>query len=131
MTAKIPESHRDLFDRKSLAHLATIMPDGSPQVTPVWVSYDGEHVLVNSARGRVKDRNMIERPRVALNIQDPDSLYRYLLIRGTVIEHTTEGAQAHINALTLRYVGQREFVTPEGQVRVLYKILPEHVTTGG
>lgn len=131
MLNEIPESHRDLFDRKSLAHLATIMPDGSPQVTPVWVSYDGKYVLVNSARGRIKDRNMIERPKVALNIQDPDTLYRYLLIRGTVVEYTTDGAQAHIDELTLKYTGRRTFATPAGQVRVLYKILPEHVTTGG
>lgn len=131
MAGPIPESHLDLFQKKAFAHLATLMPDGSPQVTPVWVDFDGGHVLVNSSRGRQKDRNMIARPRVALSIQDPEDPYRYLLVRGTVVEHTTEGAVDHIHALSMRYRGKRYTSLKLGEIRVIYKIRPEHVTARG
>jgi PPOX class probable F420-dependent enzyme len=132
MAATIPESHLDLFRKKAYAHLATIMPDGSPQVTPVWVDYDGAHVLVNSSRGRQKDLNMTRRPKVALNIQDPDDPYRYLLVRGSVVEITTEGALEHIDRLALKYRGTPKYKNLKpGEVRVIYKIRPEHVTAKG
>ncbi len=131
MDGKIPESHLDLFRKKAYAHLATIMPDGSPQVSPVWVDYDGAHVLVNSARGRQKDRNMVNRPKVALNIQDPDDPYRYLLVRGTLIAHTTDGAVDHIHKLSRKYRGRDYQNLKPGEVRVMYTIRPERVTARG
>ncbi len=86
----IPESHLDLFKKKAFAHLATLMPKGQPQVTPVWVDYDGRHVLVNTAEGRQKDKNLQRDGRVALSILDPDNPYRYLEVRGRVAERTLE-----------------------------------------
>src|SRR5436853_4550121 len=95
----IPEKYADLFKKKAFANLATVMPDGTPQVTPVWVDYDGSHVLVNSARGRQKDKNMKENSAVSLSILDPDNPYRYLEVRGRVEEVTEEGASDHIDKM--------------------------------
>lgn len=130
MTATIPDSFLDLFQKKAFAHLATVMSDGSPQVTPVWVDYDGQYILVNSAKGRVKDRNMQRRPQVAVEISDPDNPYRYLAVRGRVVEITEEGGDAHINKLSHKYWG-RDFNFQPGQVRRIYKILPEKIDTHG
>ena len=105
MATIIPASHADLFQKKALAHLATVMPDGSPQVTPVWVEYDGTHVLINSARGRQKDRNLRANPAVALSLCDPDNPYRYLEVRGRVVDITEQGADAHIDRLAKKYLG--------------------------
>ena len=85
-------NYRDILDKKGFAHLATVGTDGRPQVTPVWVDFDGAHVRVNTARGRVKDRNLTSNPRVALSVQDPDNPYRYVQIRGRVVEMTEQGA---------------------------------------
>lgn len=130
----IPESHRDLLrdDVKAFLFLGTIMPDGSPQVTPIWFNADGEHILINSAKGRVKDRNMRRNPQVALCIADPDRPYRYLQLRGKVIEVTTEGADAHIDALALKYTGnpRYQFRSP-GEVRVKYTVQIEKVDAHG
>ena len=90
--AGIPEKHRDLFDKPVFASLATIMPDGTPQVTPVWCDYDGRHIIINTAKGRVKDRNMRRNPAVALAVMDPANPYRYLEVRGKVTEITEQGA---------------------------------------
>jgi PPOX class probable F420-dependent enzyme len=124
----IPAEYHDLLkdETRAFLFLATVMADGSPQVTPVWFSAEGEHVLVNSASGRVKDRNMRARPQVALVIQDPATPYRYLQIRGRVDEITEAGADEHINALSLKYDG-KPWKKAEGQTRVIYKVLPEHV----
>lgn len=130
MNQPIPESHRDLFKSKSFAHLATVMPDGTPQVTPVWIDHDGEYILVNTARGRLKDRNMTARPQVGLSILDPQNPYRYLSIRGQVVETIEAGAEAHIDALAHRYYG-RGFSFQPGEVRVIYKIAAEHVYAAG
>ena len=81
MAASIPDSHRDLFDKKAFAHLGTLMPDGSPQVTPVWCSLDGEHVVVNSAKGRRKDKNMRADARVAIELSDPDIIGTMLTVQ--------------------------------------------------
>ena len=86
MSNVIPEKYRDLFQKKAFASLGTLMPDGRPQVTPVWCDFDGEHVIFNSAKGRQKDKNVRRDPRVALAIVDPDNPYRYLEIRGKVVE---------------------------------------------
>src|SRR5580700_2024840 len=88
-----------LTEKKALAHLATVMPDGSPQVTPVWFLYDNGKFIVNTARGRVKDRNMTRNTRVALSIVDPDNAYAHLAVRGTIVKATEEGASANIDLL--------------------------------
>src|SRR5512135_3207473 len=118
---KFPESHRDLLKDKTqaFAYLATLMDDGSPQLTPLWFSTDGEHILINSAAGRVKDHNMRARARVALLIPDPGDPYRYVQIRGRIVEITEMGALEHINALSLKYRG-KGWSRIEGQTRVIY-----------
>jgi PPOX class probable F420-dependent enzyme len=129
MAAVIPAAFVDLFQKKALAHLATLMPDGSPQVTPVWVEYDGRHVLVNSARGRQKDRNMRANAAVALSISDPDNPYRYLEVRGRVVEITEQGADAHIDKLAKKYLGVERYpYRGPREVRVTYRIEPTHTT---
>ena len=97
--AIILEAFHDLMQSKAIAHLATLMPDGGPQVTPVWFGFDGTHVLVNSARGRRKDRNLRRDPRVSLSMCDPDDPYRYLEIRGRVVDISEQGADQHIDSL--------------------------------
>ena len=122
-----PEDFQDLLtdDSKALLYLATIMPDGSPQVTPVWFSTDGEYILINTAEGRAKDRNMKARPKVAMTVQDPKNPYRYLGIRGEVVSYTREGADEHINALSLKYDG-KPYNIPAGQKRIIFRIKPTH-----
>ncbi len=132
MAEVIPEKYLDLFQKKAFAHLGTIMPDGQPQVTPVWCDYDGEHVIVNSARGRQKDRNLKRDPRVSLEISDPDNPYRYVEIRGHAVEITEDGADEHINKMAKKYMGVDVYpYRRPGEVRVMYKIKPEHVSSMG
>lgn len=131
MTKRIPETHLDLFEKKAFAHLATVMRDGSPHVTPVWVDYDGDYVLINSAEGRQKDVNMEERPAVALDILDPDNPYRYLAIRGRVEEITEQGAREHIDRLAKRYTGRDTYAGNPQEVRRIYKIRPHWVLARG
>jgi len=129
MAKTIPDEFKDLFTKVAFAHLATLMADGSPQVTPVWCDYDGAHVLVNSAKDRVKDKNMRRDGRVALSILDPDNSYRYLEIKGTVAEITEAGADAHIDKLAKKYLGVDKYpFRALGEVRVMYKIRPDHVS---
>jgi len=91
---QIPENFKELLTaKKAFAHVATVMPDGSPQVTPIWCDFDGNHILLNSSRGRVKDKNMRRDARVAVSVQDPDNAYRYIQIRGKVVEVTEKGAE--------------------------------------
>lgn len=121
----IPEKFLDLFQKKTFAQLATLMPDGSPHVSPVWVDYDGHRVVINTAKGRVKDRNMRRDPRVAIDLLDPDNPYRHLSIRGRVTEITEEGADQHIDKLTKKYIGQDRYpYRGPSEVRVIYKIEP-------
>ena len=127
MTKKVPKEYIDLFTKKAFGHLATVMPDGAPQVSPLWVDYDGVDLLINSAKGRIKDKNMRRDSRVAVEVQDPDDPYRYILIRGTVVEITEEGGQEHIDKLAMRYIGKDHKVP--GQVRVIYKIRPDKIFT--
>lgn len=128
--ARIPDSHADILRKKSFAHVATVDADGMPQVTPVWVDYDGEYILINSAKGRKKDRNMRARGDVALSIQDPDNPYRYLGVQGKIEEITEEGAAAHIHKLSRKY-GGRDYPLPPDEVRMIYKIRPTRVWTMG
>lgn len=132
MAKKIPEEYLDLFKQPAFANLATLMPDGSPQVTPVWCDFDGERVIVNTAKGRVKDRNMRLNPRVALAILDPKNPYRYLEIRGKVTEITETGADDHINRMAKKYMNVETYpYRSPGEVRVLYKITPERFSSMG
>jgi PPOX class probable F420-dependent enzyme len=132
MSEAIPEKYRDLFNKRAFASLGTLMPDGRPQVTPVWVDVEGDRVLVNSAKGRQKDRNLRRDPRVALAIVDPDNPYRYLEIRGRVVEITEEGADAHIDKMAKKYLDVDKYPYRQpGEVRVLYKIQPEHTSMMG
>lgn len=131
MAATNPDQFKDLFSKVAFANLATLMPDGSPQVTPVWVDYDGAYVRVNSAKGRVKDK-MRRDKRVALSIQDPDNPYRYLSVRGEVTEITENGVDAHIDALAKKYLGKERYpFRSPGEVRVIDKIRPDKISTSG
>ncbi len=132
MPEAIPKQFLDLLDKKAFANLATLMPDGSPQVTPVWVDRDGEYFRINTAKGRVKDRNMRRDPRVSLSIVDPDNPYRYLEIRGRVVEITEQGADQHIDLLAKKYLGKDSypFRKPE-EIRVMYRIQAERASSMG
>jgi len=132
MTA-IPEKYLDLLkQKKAFASLATVMPDGSPQVTPVWFDYTGDAIRVNTAKGRVKARNMKEGAPVALSIMDPDNAYRYIQIRGSVKRITENGADAHIDSLAKKYLDQDKYPFRQpGEVRVIYKVEVERVQVMG
>jgi PPOX class probable F420-dependent enzyme len=132
MSQSIPDKYRDLFTKRAFASLATIMPDSSPQVTPVWVDLEGDLVLVNTARGRQKDKNMRRDPRVAMAVIDPENPYRYLEIRGRVAEITEEGADAHIDKMAKKYLGADKYPYRQpSETRVIFKIQPERVNTMG
>lgn len=128
---KIPASHMGIVDKRSFAHVATVNDNGVPQVTPVWVDHDGDYILINSQKGRKKDRNMRQNAQVALSIQDPDDPYRYLGIQGRVVAITEEGAEAHIHQLSRKYHGHDYRNLKPGDVRVIYKIEPTRVWTMG
>lgn len=132
MAGVIPEKYLDLFQKKAFANLATVMEDGSPQVTPVWCDYDGSSVLINTARGRVKDRNMRRNPQVSMSIMDPENPYRYLEIRGKVAEATEQGADQHIDKMAKKYLGADKYpYRSANEVRVIFKIRPEKVSSMG
>jgi PPOX class probable F420-dependent enzyme len=125
--AVIPDKYLDLFSdqKKAFAHLATVMPDGSPQVTPVWFSYASGIIRVNTAKGRVKARNMKPGSTVALSVMDPDNAYRYVQVRGRVRNMTEEGGDAHIDSLAKKYLGQDKYPWAQpGQVRQIFEIEP-------
>jgi len=127
----IPAEFLDLFQKKTFAHLATLMADGTPHVTSVYVDYDGQHILINSARGRQKDINMEKRRHVAIEIPDPDNPNRFLAVRGQVVEVTEQGADEHLDRLAQRYLNRDKYPDSmrfPGEVRCIYKILPKHVT---
>jgi PPOX class probable F420-dependent enzyme len=126
----VPERLRDLLspETKAFASLALTLTDGSPQVTPIWFGWDGTHIILNTARGRVKDRVMKRGGKVALLIIDPADPYRYVQLRGRVVEETEDGAYDTICDLRLKYRGDRNYPRNPGEVRVTYKVLPESVT---
>jgi PPOX class probable F420-dependent enzyme len=124
-TREILNNNKDLFGKKAFAHFATLMPDGSPQVSPVWVDYDGEFILINTARGRQKDRNIRRDPRVAISIQDPDDPYHKLLVRGKVVEVTTLGADEHIDKMAFKYRGLEKYPNRQpGEIREIIRVKP-------
>ena len=126
--AAIPESVVKLLQKPFLAHVCTTMADGSPQVTPMWVDTDGEHILVNTADGRTKTRNVRRDPRVAVSVVDPENpITGALQVRGTVTEITAEGADEHIDALAHKYTGSA--FGPKAD-RLIFKIRPDAMTGG-
>jgi PPOX class probable F420-dependent enzyme len=129
---QVPESHADIFDKPAFAHLSTLMSDGSPQSSAVWVDTDGPLIVINSAEGRLKDRNIRRDPRVAVSVTDPENPYRSLTIRGRVTKITNEGADQHIDRMAKKYmdVDEYPFRTPD-EVRVLYYIEPERIVAMG
>ena len=126
----IPESYLDLLQqKKAFASLATVMPDGTPQVTPVWFDYVGGKLRVNTAKGRVKARNLKPGAAVALAIMDPDNPYRYVQIRGRVTSATEDGADAHIDQLAKKYLGKDTYPFRQpGEMRIMYEIEPISVS---
>jgi PPOX class probable F420-dependent enzyme len=129
----IPASHADLLTTKiAFAHVATLNVDGSPQVTPVWIDFDGTHVLFNTAKGRVKARNLAREGRVALSIADPDNAYRHIAIQGHVVEMTETGGDAHIDKMAKKYLGKDSYpFRAPGEVRIIVKIEPDKVHANG
>ena len=129
--ATLPDSHVDLLERETFAALGTVMPDGTPHITPVWVDHDGDDVLVNTATGRQKERNLRRTPRAGVMVYDPDDPYRYLSVVGSAAEMTTAGAVEHIHELSRRYTGE-EYGNLDGEDgdRVVVRIRPERVLTG-
>ncbi len=121
-----------LTEKKAFAHLGTLMPDGSPQVTPVWFFYKDGKFIVNTARGRIKDRNMTKNAQVALSITDPDNPYSHIAVRGKVVKVTEAGGDASINALAKKYMGvdKYPYANPK-EVRVIYEIEPISVSAMG
>ncbi|PSP48214.1 PPOX class F420-dependent oxidoreductase [Halobacteriales archaeon QH_1_68_42] len=130
----IPESYHDLFERRTFAHFSTVMPDGTPQVTPVWVDYDADRdrLLVNTARGRQKERNVTANPKVGASMLDPEDPYRWLSVRGEVTAVTEEGAVEHIDELARRYMDVEEYPNHDAEdaPRVIIEVRPDRVVTG-
>ena len=129
MSSPIPDSHKDLLERPVIVAFGTTMPDGQIQITPVWCSYDGRHIIVNATAKRQKHRNILERPHVTLMAFDPDNQFRYIEIRGVVEDITAEGGGESMNELSLQYTGKPkrygiEAPLREEDERLLYKIKP-------
>ena len=119
---------RELIERPVLASLATLNRDGSPQISPLWIDLDGDNVVFNTAQHRVKARNMQREPRVAATVIDPDDAYNVVAFRGTVIEITTEGADAHIDWLAHKYLGVDSYPNRRpGEVRIRVVVRPDHI----
>ncbi len=121
-----------LLREPAYCQIASLMPDGSPQITQVWVDTDGEHVLINTAEGRQKTRNVRRDPRVAVNVVDPGNAWRLATIRGRVVEITTDGADDLIDQLANKYLGVESypFRNPE-ETRITLKIAPERISAIG
>jgi PPOX class probable F420-dependent enzyme len=121
-----------LTEGKNFAAVATLMPDGSPQVTIVWVDSDGKHVIFNTAEGRIKTKNLRRDSRVAVAVMNSENPYQQVMIRGHVVEMTHEGADAHIDRLAKKYLGVDKYPhRAPGEQRVIVKIIPEHIATLG
>ena len=130
MAVTLTEEQRAFLEKANFGHLATLMPDGSPHVSPVWVDVEGDHVLVNTAAGRLKERNVRRDPRVAISVRDQDLVDEEVTIRGRVVEITEAGAGEHIDALARKYTGRDYQGLRPGIVRLILRIEPEHVTGG-
>jgi PPOX class probable F420-dependent enzyme len=135
MSLAIPDSHRDLLLRPVHGVLTTMMPNGQPQSSVVWADYDGRYVLINTTRERQKGRNMQTNPKVTLLIVDPDNVSRWIEIRGSVVEFTEDGAEAHADKLAQQYTGKQRFygdIYPveqkQRETRVIVRIEPIKVS---
>lgn len=130
MSDTIPAEYISLLGNGNIVSLATLMPDGQPQVNPVWCAYDGTHILINSAQGRRKDKNMRERPQATVLAVDPNDPFHWIEVRASVVEITTDGAEEQIDQLAQIYLGQEKYPwRGPGEVRVIYKLKPERVVT--
>ena len=125
----LTQRDREIFEGKNFAHLVTLMPDGSPHASPVWVDVEGDTILVNAAEGRVKTKNIRRDPRVAISILDSDEPYRgVVLVRGRVTEVTHDGADDHIDKLAKKYIDKDKYPwRSEKEQRVIFKIEPDHI----
>lgn len=130
MSAKLTAAHKRFFKKTNIGHLATLMEDGSPQVTPVWLDLEGETILVNTTDDQQKTANVARDPRVAISVVDAKDPYDAIYIRGRVIERRHKGAEAHIHKLSRKYLGERRFPWGSpGEVRVILVIRPEKIDT--
>jgi PPOX class probable F420-dependent enzyme len=131
--SSIPADFHDLFEKPTIAHLSTLLPDGAPHSAPVWIDYDADtdRLLVNTERGRRKEKNVRNDRRVAVSMTDPENPYRMLSVRGEVAEITTDGAREHIDELTGQYMGEDEYPNPIETERVILVIEAEHATGMG
>ena len=128
MSVKLSDAVKKLFEEPNFPHLATIMRDGSPQVTPVWAEMDGENISVNTSEGRAKPRNVRRDPRVAISVHRQDNPYSSAFIRGRVVEVRTEGAEEQIHRLAKKYMGVDRYpALHPGEQRLTFVIEPEHV----
>ena len=129
MTDTFTPAARAVFEKKVFAHVATLGPDGDPQVTPVWVMLDGEDIIINTALGRAKARNLASDSRVAVSLTDPDDLYAAIVVRGSVTGFTTEGADDVIDQLAKKYLDVDSYpMRREGEIRVTVRIHPERIS---
>jgi PPOX class probable F420-dependent enzyme len=127
--AEIPPEAVKLLEGKNFADVSTLMPDGSPQVTPVWIGHEGDTVIFNTAKGRVKEKNLRRDPRVSVAVHNEENPYEYLMVRGKAREITEEGADENIDDLAKRYLGEDEYPFRQpGEERVIVRIEPEKVT---
>ena len=130
MTETFSSATRLIFSKSVIAHVASNGPDGFPHVTPVWVELDGDDILFNTALGRTKINNLSADPRVAVSLTDPDDPEISVALRGSVVSFTTEGAADHDDRLNRKYMGADSVkIRPEGQVRVIVRIRPDHIAT--
>jgi PPOX class probable F420-dependent enzyme len=129
---KLTPLARELIEGKNFAHVATIMPDGSPQVTPVWIDLEDDWILFNTAEGRIKPQNIRRDPRVAISIVDQERPYRAAFIRGRVVDITSVGGDAHIDKMAKKYLGVDSYPNRrEGEVRLIVTVQPEHISGMG
>ncbi len=128
MASELSAGMQKLLREKAYCQIATVMPDGSPQITETWVETDGQHILINTAEGRQKVRNVRRDPRVAVNVVDPATDHRIFSVRGRVAEITTDGADAMIDQLASKYLGQESYPFRQPtEVRVILKIAVDKV----
>jgi PPOX class probable F420-dependent enzyme len=129
----IPLSHQDLFTGKHLAHVSTLNPDGSLQISPVWIDYDDDlgAPVFNTAKGRKKDRNLELGSPVAISIADSNNFYRYITVQGEVSHKTEEGALEHINMLSKKYFNRYPYNLPKDEIRLKIIVKPLFVKISG
>lgn len=135
MSPTVPDSHKDLFEQPVYAVVTTVLPDGQPQSTVIWVDYDGHHVLFTTAQERQKAKNLAANPKVTVIVMDPKDPYRWIEVRGTVEEATNDGAADHIEAMSWKYMNQKyyggynkRYTSRDQETRILYRIRPTKIT---